>query len=227
MTKSRDVNRPRLQWQPHQVEYVRQHYADQRTDDIATAIGVRADQVFRMAYRLGIKKSEAYLNSPEACRLDGVKGSSSRFKPGHPTWNKGLKGIQLSPHTQFKPGRKPHEAANYVPIGSLRISKDGYLERKVTDDPAIVTSRRWRGVHRLVWEAAHGPIPAGYVVSFKGRKPITELERITLDQLELVSKAQLMNENTRHNYGPEINELIGLRARITKAVNKRQKEATP
>jgi hypothetical protein len=224
VTKSRNLHRPRLQWQPHQVEYVREHYANSRTDDIATALGVRPDQVFRMAYRLGLKKSEAYLNSPAACRLDGIKGSSSRFKPGHTTWNKGKKGLQLSPHTQFKPGRPAHEASNYVPIGTLRVSKDGYLERKVSDDPTVAPVRRWRGVHRLIWEAAHGPIPSGHVVAFKGRKPITELALITLDQLELITKAQVMRENTRHNYGPEINELIYLRSSITRAVNTRAKQ---
>jgi RNase P/RNase MRP subunit p29 len=36
-----------------------------------------------------------------------------------------------------------------------------------------------------------------------------------------------MRRNTRHNYGPEINELIGLRARITRQINKRTEGATP
>jgi len=62
--------------------------------------------------------------------------------------------------TQFKKGDRLGAAQhNYVPIGSLRVSKDGYLERKVTDDPSFVPNRRWVSVHRLVWEAAHGPVP--------------------------------------------------------------------
>jgi hypothetical protein len=53
------------------------------------------------------------------------------------------------------------------------------------------------------------------------------LEQITLDAVELISRAELMRRNTRHNYGPEINDLIGLRARITRQINKRTKEANP
>lgn len=210
MTKSQNINRARITWRPEYIEFVRQHYPDSRTEDIATALDVRPDQVYRLAARLRLKKSDAYLNGPDAGRLDGVKGGSTRFSKGHQTWNKGMKGLQLSPRTQFKPGRPAHESANYVPLGTLRISKDGYLERKVTDDPAIVPVRRWRGIHRLVWEAAHGPVPAGHVVAFKGRKPIHVEADITIDKLELLTKAQVMQENTRHNYGPEINEVIGL-----------------
>lgn len=55
----------------------------------------------------------------------------------------------------------------------------------------------------------------------------TVLEQITLDAVELISRAELMRRNTRHNYGPEINDLIGLRARITRQINKRTKEANP
>ena len=69
--------------------------------------------------------------------------------------------------TSFKKGTMAGAAQhNYVPIGTERVSKDGYRERKVTDDPNLVPARRWVGVHRLVWEQENGPIPDGHVIVF-------------------------------------------------------------
>jgi hypothetical protein len=104
---------------------------------------------------------------------------------------------------------------------------DGTLQRKMREDGR--PQDRWVAVHRLVWQAAHGPVPRGSVVVFKPGRFSTELAQITLDAVELISRAELMARNTRHNYSPEINELIGLRAQITRAVNTRakQEESTP
>ena len=59
-------------------------------------------------------------------------------------------------------------------------------------------------VHLLVWEAAHGPIPAHHAIIFlDGDK-----KNITLGNLELVTRTELMRRNTIHNRGPEIAQLI-------------------
>jgi hypothetical protein len=58
----------------------------------------------------------------------------------HPNWQR----------AQFKKGCMSGAAQhNYVPTGLERLSKDGYLERKVTDDHPV-PARRWVGVHRPV-----------------------------------------------------------------------------
>ncbi len=63
-----------------------------------------------------------------------------------------------SARTQFKKGHRGGRAAeNYQPIGSERISKDGYLERKIHD--GLPLQSRWKQVHRIEWEAIHGPVP--------------------------------------------------------------------
>jgi hypothetical protein len=120
--------------------------------------------IYKMAEKLGLKKSPEYLAGPHASRLrrgDEV-GVEYRFKPGHPTWNKGMKGLDIGgKHTRFQPGRKPEEALNYRPIGSTRVAKDGYLERKVSDDPAVYPARRWVAVHRL-------PKPLAQLVQLRG-----------------------------------------------------------
>jgi len=60
--------------------------------------------------------------------------------------------------TQFKKGGRTGKAQqNYQPIGTERITEDGYRERKVHDN--LPLQSRWQLVHRIEWEAANGPIP--------------------------------------------------------------------
>lgn len=65
--------------------------------------------------------------------------------------------------TQFQKGRRSGVAVKlYKPIGTERVSKDGYLERKIND--AVPASHRWRAVHLIRWEAMNGPVPAGHAL---------------------------------------------------------------
>lgn len=214
-------------WAEADLELLRRNYADSRSADIAAALDRPVGHIYQAAARLGLLKSAEYLASPDACRLrrgDNV-GIAHRFKAGEPSWSKGTKGrvgVQEGCRaTQFKRGRPACEARNYLPIGSHRVSKDGYLERKLTDDPSIAPVRRWVGVHRLVWEAANGPVPHGHAVTFLPGRRTADEAAIALDALELVSRADLMRRNTIHRYGREIALAVRLRGAITRQINKR------
>lgn len=62
--------------------------------------------------------------------------------------------------TQFKKGSMTGAArAKYKPIGTERLSKDGYLERKIHDGMPLQS--RWRAVHLVRWEEINGPLPKG------------------------------------------------------------------
>jgi hypothetical protein len=221
-------------WTALEVDFLRQAYADHTTEAIAAVLKRTARQIYCKAKSLGLKKSAAYLASPAACRLrrgDEV-GKPHRFAPGHDTWNRGMKGYQAggrSVETQFKKGAMSGAAQhNYVPIGSLRITRYGALERKVTDDPSLYPVRRWRPVAHLVWEAAHGPIPPGHVVRFKSGLHTTVETEITLDRLECVSKAENMRRNSIHNYPPEMKaamRAVGALNRRIHHVEKHQRSA--
>lgn len=219
---------PRRPWSAAEFELLRLHYAASRTEDIARALGRTVVSVYGMAKKLGLNKAEEYL-ATSGGRLDGVIGSECRFRKGHAPWNKGVKGSTghhpNSVRTQFRKGEM-HGAArhNYVPIGTERISEDGYLERKVTDDHPV-PARRWVAVHRLVWEAANGPIPSGYVVCFLPGQKTNDRERITVDILELVSRGELAQRNHPRNRDPELAELVQLKGAITRQVNRIAREA--
>jgi len=216
-------------WLEWEKEFLRLNYADNRTDVLAEVLGRPVHKVHAAAQRMGLKKSDAWLSGEDAGRLrhGGEVGAMTRFQKGHTTWSKGTKGLAgqhpNSRANQFKPGRLAQEAHNYLPIGSHRIRADGYLERKVTDDPSLYPARRWVSVHRLVWEEAHGPIPEGHVVCFRPGRRTTELERITLDALELITNAELGRRNSIHRLPPELADLARLRGRLTRAINERDK----
>lgn len=203
-------------------------YPDHTAQACAEVIGRSLGSVYAIAKFLGIAKSPAFYESELSGRDLANKGKSTRFSKGHATWNKGMKGIDLggrSAETRFKKGHLGGQAQHrYVPIGTLRISKDGYLERKVTDDPSIPGGLRWKGVHRLVWIEHNGPIPPGHAVAFKSRRPVHDVDQITIDKLELVSRLQLMRENTRHQYPPELNDLISKRAALRRRINNLEKQ---
>lgn len=226
MTKSRNILPPRVFWTDEQLRLLRELYPDNRTEDIAPRIGRSAKSIYSKAKQLGIKKSAAFLASGLAGRLDGVRGGATRFKKGQVPANKGLRRPGWAPGnmaaTQFKKGRPANEARNYVPIGSLRINKDGYLERKITDDPTIYPARRWIAIHRQVWIEANGPVPDRHMVVFKKGMRTNVLEEITLDRVECISLAENMRRNTFHNYGAEVAKLVQLRGAITRQINKRE-----
>lgn len=60
----------------------------------------------------------------------------------------------------FKKGERRGVAVKlYKPVGTERLCKDGYLERKIHDGMPLQS--RWRAVHLILWEEINGPIPTG------------------------------------------------------------------
>lgn len=209
-------------WTPSEVAALEESYSDSPTEVIARAIGCSLSAVYAKAAALGLKKSETYLASPAAQRLrrGGGVGSECRFKTGHKAWNKGMKGLHIGgKETQFKPGcRSGRALALYQPIGTERISKDGYIQVKINDDMPL--QNRWRGKHILVWEAANGPLPAGHAVTLlDGNKANCDPEN-----LKLVTRRELMLRNTVHNLPTELKEVIDLKRYITRHINEKEKQ---
>jgi hypothetical protein len=221
MTKSRGIMVGRKPWTDVEIASLRSLYPNFKTADVATMIGRPVGQTYQKAHGLGLRKTDEYLASPAACRLrrgDGA-GAEHRFKPGQAAWNKGARFVSggRSVETQFKPGAAPH---NTVPVGSLRVTKDGTLRRKVSNDKGN-SSKRWRGVHELVWIDTNGPVPRGHIVVFKPGQASVELSEITIDRVECITLADNMRRNTVHNYPPEIAKLVILRGALNRQINKR------
>ena len=170
---------PRKRWRPRDDALLRKRYPNTPTADVAERLGRSPLSVYQRADKLGLRKSEAYLASPAACRLrrgDNV-GAKHRFQKGHVPANKGLRRPGWAPgrlrETQFKKGVRQGVAVKlYKPIGTERVSKDGYLERKIHDGMPLQS--RWRPVHRIRWEEVNGPVPKGMALKCLGDKRNTD-----------------------------------------------------
>lgn len=221
-------------WSPEDRALLERQYSNTPTSTLAAQMDRTERSVYQMADKLGLRKSAEYLASVDSGRIQrgrvDPRMQATQFKPGQKAWNEGIKGIcgthENCRRTQFKKGEM-HGAANrnYVSVGSERLSKDGYLERKVTDDPSIAPARRWVGVHRLVWEAVNGPVPAHHVVCFLPGRRTAEAEKITLDALELVHRGELARRNHPRSRNPELAKLVQLKGAITRQVNRIAREA--
>ena len=215
MTKRRIHAEPRRYWTPAETRAVKRRYPHEPTADIARDLGRSVVTVYQRAALLGLSKTAAYLASPAAHRLDGVKGMGTRFQKGSTPWNKGTHWTAggRSALTRFKPGNvsKRWDPEVYV-IGALRINTAGGLDIKVRKG-----LRAWDSLARYVWTTERGPIPKGYVIRVKnGDQDDTRIEN-----LECISRVENMRRNTYHRYGKEIARVIQLRGALTRQINKR------
>lgn len=219
-------------WSEADIETLRRRYPDERTDAIARDLGLPINKVHAKANALGLHKSPAFLASPNSGWITkgdprGV-GAKSRFKPGTPSWNKGLSyhagGRSIA--TRFKPGNRSGKALElYQPIGTERVGSGGILQRKVNDD--LPLQARWQSVHSLVWIEANGPIPEGHIVIFRPGMHTATASEITVDRLELVTRAEQMRRNTIHKYPPELRDAIRLVGKLKREIREHEDDSRP
>jgi hypothetical protein len=209
-------------WSEDDDALLRQRYPHESTAKLAEELRRTVKSVYARAKNLGLHKSEEYLASPDACRLrrDDHPGKAYQFGRGHVPANKGLRRPGWSPgrmkETQFKKGERRGVAEKlWKPIGTERISKDGYLERKINND--LPLQARWRAVHRIVWEEANGPIPPSHVIAFKNGDP----KDIRLDNLECISRRERMARNTVHNLPKPLAKTIQLLGALKRQINRK------
>lgn len=208
-------------WTAEEDDYLRKHYADSTPEELEAHLERSRPSIYQHATALGLKKSEQYFKTVGAGRFPSGINMGHRFAKGFTPWNKGLAGwvAKGTEATRFKPGNRPPQE---LPIGSLRISKDGLLQRKISND-AGSNSQRWRSVHELVWVEAKGPVPPGHIVIFKPGMKTIDPEQITIDKVECISRA----ENARRNHqrlGADLIKLYQIKGAITRQVNRINRE---
>ena len=139
------------------------------------------------------------------------------FKKGNVPFNKGKKwadyvsekGQENSRKTTFKEGNIPH---NHRPVGSERITKDGYTEIKIKEP------NKWQLKHRYIYEKKYGKIPDGMnLICLDGNK-----QNIELSNLKLVSRAEDLIMNTNKLFTKD-KELTNSGVLIAKVINKTNK----
>lgn len=208
-----------IHWTAQELETLREKYPTTRTADLLPLFpGRHLGQLHSKAGCLGLRKDKETIRTMarERMRDQSHPGRKHQFVPGQTPWNAGIhyQAGGRSKETQFKRGNRSN---TWKPIGSERIFKGGYLQRKVTDTG--YPPRDWVFVHHIIWREAGNEIPQGYRLVFKDGN----MRNITVENLELITFAEHLHRNSVHRYGPEFSKVVQLRGAITRQINK-QKE---
>lgn len=219
----------RRRWTPDELVVLRAMYPDHSAAAVGQALGRAPGSVHRKAAALQIRKSPEFFASDSAGRIQRGQQHpaivATRFQAGQQPWNKGIaydaKG--RSHETRFKKGVLNGTAAKlWKPVGAYRLC-EGQLQLKTGTTPGP-NNLRWTPVTRLVWQAAHGPVPDGHIVVFKPGRATSVLEEITIDKLDCISRAENARRNSVHTlYPPEVARLVQLRGALNKQINKQQR----
>lgn len=128
--------------------------------------------------RFGIELTVGQLKNRKA--VLGLRSGTlgGRFERGNVPPNRGKAWADYMPEdaqercraTQFRKGDLPH---NTLPVGSERVTSDGYVEVKVAMRPSGRTAHdNWVPKARLVWERENGcSVPEGSMVVFLDGDP--------------------------------------------------------
>lgn len=218
----------RQRWSRLAERRLRELYPDLSTADVAQRLGRSVSAIYGRARKLGLTKSAAYLASPAACRLrrgDNV-GAACRFLKGHVPANKG-KPMPFHPNSAAMRFKKGRVAENLKPLGTERISKDGYVEIKVDQvNPYTGAQGRFVLKHRHLWEGIHGPVPKDMALkAIDGNRQNTDPSN-----WELVSRGLLPRLNgksgRRYDTAPaEIKPSIMAIAKLEAAAARRREAA--
>lgn len=180
-----------------------------------TEMTTRLNSLFGASYEKR-QLSAYYKNHNLVCGLTG------RFEAGHVPPNKGRKGY-YAPGSEKGWFRKGEQSINHKPVGSERIDvKDGYVLIK-TAEPNV-----YRPKHKVIWEAAHGSVPQGYVITFiDGNK-----QNLDIGNLRLITKGENATLNKKGLRGGDADtldssllvvKLSSLTYRRTKETKKRRR----
>jgi len=90
----------------------------------------------------------------------GTGPNKTSFKKGHIPWNKGMKGIHLSPETEFKKGGYP---PTYCRVGTIRKRKH-WRDKAVRYWIKIGDPKKWIFLSHYRWIQEYGPLIEGDIV---------------------------------------------------------------
>lgn len=110
--------------------------------------------------------------------------------------------------TQFTKGNLPHNTKDDGDIGI----RDGYKYLRLS-------LANWVLLHRYNWEQVHGKIPKGFNLVFKDNNA----NNCQVENLELVSNADLMRRNTIQRYPAELQRSIKLIGKLKRKISNHEK----
>ena len=184
----------------HIISFIKENIKGKSTSELTALV----NRTFSTSY------TEAQIKTCKGNR-HLTNGLITRFSKGHIPHNKGLKGIcaQGCERGWFKKGHTPK---NHKPVGSERVSIDGYVYIKIKE------SGTWVLKHVYTYEKHHGPIPQGMIVTFKdGNRQNCNIENLLLMNR---SESMIMTHFKLRAENPELMETGLLVSKIILQKNK-------
>lgn len=195
--------RPPKIWTEEQKMILKKLYQDSTMQEIIAALDneFNAHQIMHKAQKMGIKKSAAFkkrFGLDENGRLNGKVAPHNK--------GKSMPSRGRASDFHFKP-------RNILPVGTIRYEKDGYMKIKVSDPD------KWELLHRVVWERENGAYPPNdcAIIFIDGNK-----RNCDISNLKMVTRAELMLQNSMQNYPEELKKVINLQAAIRRKINAKQ-----
>ena len=172
-----------MRWTEEELQYLREHYPDGNTAEIAEHLGRTTTAVSSAAFAYGIKKSAEFKERQMRDMISSPQSIAHRYAKGHKSSFKGEKWYELMPEearkkclrTAFKDGNIPHNAY----AAGTEIVRDGRVYIKVSGIRTLQLK------HRYVWEQHHGKIPEGHIIKFKDG----DFMNCDIDNLYIMSRA--------------------------------------
>lgn len=176
-----------LVWTDEMLDWLKSNVKGRHYADLASKI----NHIFGKDY-------SADAVSACALRHGWRNGIDGKIKKGNIPFNKGKK-VSAEVYakckaTMFAKGNRPH---NWVPVGSERILRDGYVEVKVAEP------RTWKLKHVVVWEKYNGKVDKGECVIFldgnRQNCDINNLRKISRRQNAGMSRNRLWQKDKELN----------------------------
>jgi hypothetical protein len=207
----------RFDWTDEKIGILVALYPNHSAKEIAARLGTNDYVIYKKAERLELKKSPEYLAALNKQMGENLQknGCATRFVKGQKPWSYGKKiGTRgRTAETQFKKGQMPY---NHQPVGTiLPVSTQPYLKIKIAE-PNV-----WEFLHRHNWEKVNGKIPEGFVIYFKDQNP----HNCAVENLELITRAELRKRTSIHNYPADLKELIQTLGLLKRTISRRVKNA--
>jgi hypothetical protein len=205
----------RRTWQTDEDEFLKEHYADNFTADLALALNRSEIAVYTRARILGLKKSEEIIRLSGSMSSNHPNNWATRFKKGHVPANKNKKMppevYEKSKHTFFQKGNRPHNTRE----------GDGAITKRATGYWYIrIKLGKWRQLHTHTWEQANRPLQKGEMVKFRDGNP----DNCSLDNLYLCTRSENMKNNTFHKYPTQVKDAMRTLWRLEKMIRKYEKQ---
>lgn len=207
-------------WTGDMINQLMDLYPSSTTESVANKMNLSVCSVYSKAFSLGLHKSNEYLNSPDAGRLQkgDLRGLKSRFTNGHTPANKGKKMAddvyEKVSRTMFKKGS--------IPATTKYFGKP-YLHTRMRDNGQV--ERTWYiqvNQQRLTYLTY---LCKQHSIDMTGKKPRLKNEYDfskvpTMNDINIISNAENLELNTVQRFPEELRNLIQIKGALNRQLNK-------